>query len=92
MLTVSNQSKQEWTHVEIWLNQNYRITVPSIPPGTRFQAPLDSFVAGFGRRFDPKHTQVKDLRLNATLPDGHPLEVKKAFTASGLAGAVGGTR
>jgi len=91
-LTVSNQSKQDWTHVEIWLNRSYRVTTPSIPARTRFQVPLDSFVAGFGQRFDPKRAQIEDLRLNATLPDGQPLELKKAFTASGLAGALGGKR
>jgi hypothetical protein len=91
-LTVSNQSAREWTHVEIWLNRSYRVTAASIPAGTRFQAPLDSFVAGFGQRFDIKRMPVKDLRLTATLPDGQPLELKKVFTASGLAGAFGGTR
>lgn len=91
-LTVINASAQEWTHVEIWLNRSYRVTVASIPAGTRFQVPLDSFVAGFGQRFDPKHTQVQDLRLTATRPDGQPLALKKAFTASGLAGALGGKR
>jgi hypothetical protein len=91
-LTVSNQSNQDWTHVEIWLNRSYRVTTTSIPAKTRFQVPLDSFVAGFGQRFDPKRAQVEDLRLNATLSDGQPLELKKAFTASGLAGALGGKR
>jgi hypothetical protein len=92
MLTVSNQSSREWTHVEIWLNRSYRVTVASIPAGTTFQVPLDAFVAGFGQRFDPRHAQVRDLRLSAALPDGQPLELKKAFTTSGLAGALGGKR
>jgi hypothetical protein len=91
-LTVSNRSSHEWTHVEIWLNRSYRVTVASIPAGTTFQVPLDAFVAGFGQRFDPRHAQVQDLRLSATLPDGQPLELKKAFTTSGLAGALGGKR
>lgn len=91
-LTVSNLSTQDWTHVEIWLNRSYRVTVASIPAGTRFSVTLDSFVAGFGQRFEPKHTMVKDLRLSAARPDGQPVELTKAFTASGLAGALGGTR
>jgi hypothetical protein len=91
-LTVSNRSTREWTHVEIWLNRSYRVTVASIPAGTTFQVPLNAFVAGFGQRFDPRHAQVQDLRLSATLPDGQPLELKKAFTTSGLAGALGGKR
>lgn len=91
-LTVNNQSKQDWTHVDIWLNRSYRVTTTSIPAKTRFQVPLNTFVAGFGQRFDPKRAQIQDLRLNATLPDGQPLELKKAFTASGLAGALGAKR
>jgi hypothetical protein len=92
ILTVDNRSSSDWTHVEIWLNIHYRVTVASIPAGSRLQAPLDTFVAGFGQRFDFKRMQVRDLRLTATLPDGRPLELKKAFAAPGIAGALGGTR
>jgi hypothetical protein len=92
ILTVDNRTSQEWSHVEIWLNTFYRVTPGSIPAGGRFQAPLDVFVAGFGQRFDFKRMQIKDVRLTATLPDGRPLELKKAFQAAGLAGALGGTR
>ena len=91
MLTVNNQTSHEWTHVEIWLNTYYRVTTPSIPAGSRFQAPLDVFVAGFGQRFDFRRAQVRDLRLSARLPDGQPFELKKQFDdAGGLAGALRG--
>lgn len=92
MLTVNNRSSSDWTSVEIWLNTYYRVTTASIPAGGRFQAPLDVFVAGFGQRFDFKRAQIRDLRLTAKLPDGQPLELKKVFTAGGLAGALGGKR
>jgi hypothetical protein len=88
ILTVDNRTREDWSHVEIWLNTYYRVTWASIPAGGRFQAPLDTFVAGFGQRFDFHRAQVHDLRLTATLPDGRPLEIKKAFAASGL-GALG---
>ena len=78
--------------VEIWLNTYYRVTTPSIPAGGRFQVGLDSFVAGFGQRFDYRRAQVSDLRLTAKLPDGKPLELKKQFAAGGLAGMLGGKR
>jgi hypothetical protein len=87
-LTVDNQSSQNWTGVEIWLNTYYRITTPSIPAGGRFQVGLDSFVAGFGQRFDYHRMQVNDLRLIAKLPDGRLFEMKKQFTAGGLAGTI----
>lgn len=86
LLTVFNQSKNEWSRVEVWLNTYYRITTASIPAGGRFQAPLDTFVAGFGQRFDFRRMQIRDLRLTATLPDGKPFELKKRFEVGGLAG------
>jgi hypothetical protein len=92
ILTVDNRTSTDWTHVEIWLNTYYRITTPSIPANTRFQAPLDTFVAGFGQRFDFRRAQVKDLRLTATLPDGRPLELKKQFEEAGLGAALGGKK
>jgi hypothetical protein len=92
MLTVSNVSDDEWTHVEIWLNRNFRMITPSIPPGKRFQASLDTFVTGFGQRFNFKRMQVKDVRLMAKLPDGKPVELTMPFYAGGLEGAFGGKR
>jgi len=85
-LTVDNRSGSDWKNVEIWLNTYYRIKTDSIPANGRFQAPLDAFVAGFGQRFEFRRMQVKDLRLNATLPDGKPIEIKKQFTSGGLEG------
>jgi hypothetical protein len=92
ILTVDNRSARDWTNVEIWLNAYFRVTAARIPAGGRFQAPLDVFVSGFGQRFDFKRMQVRDLRLAATLPDGQRLDLKKAFAAPGLAGALGGKR
>ena len=92
LLTVDNRSTQDWNGVEIWLNTFYRVTTSSIPAGGRFQVPLDAFVAGFGQRFDFRRAQIRDLRLVAKQSDGRPLELKKQFDASGLAGAVGGKR
>jgi len=90
LLTVDNRTSNDWTNVEIWLNKTYRITTPSILAKSRFQAPLDTFVAGFGQRFDFRRTQIKDLRLTAKLPDGRPLELVKPFEAEGLGALVGG--
>ena len=92
LLTVDNRSPQDWNGVEIWLNTFYRVTTSSIPAGGRFQVPLDAFVAGFGQRFDFRRAQIRDLRLVAKQSDGRPLELKKQFDASGLAGALGGKR
>jgi hypothetical protein len=92
ILTVDNRSTQDWNRVEIWLNRYYRIATKSVRAGSRFQAPLDTFVAGYGQRFDFRRAQITDLRLTATLPDGTPLEIKKQLDAGGLAGALGGRK
>jgi hypothetical protein len=92
MLTVDNRSSNDWTDVVILLNQNHSVRAASIPAGGRLQVPLDTFVAGFGQRFDYRRTQITDLRLKAKLPDGSPLELKKEFDAGGLAGVLGGKR
>ena len=39
ILTVDNRTSDDWTHVEIWLNTYFRITVASIPATSRFQVP-----------------------------------------------------
>jgi hypothetical protein len=92
LLTVDNRTSDDWKNVEIWVNTYYRVTVASIASGSRFQAPLDAFVAGYGQRFNYHSTQIRDVRLTATGGDGKPFELKKQFAQSGLAGAVGGTR
>ena len=83
-VTVINETANDWSHVEIWLNTYYRQMADVIPSRGRFQAPLDTFVAGFGQRFDFHRMQVRDLRLSARTPDGRPFELKKEFPAGGL--------
>ena len=92
MLTVHNQTAQDWNEVRIDLNTYFRITPSKIRAGSRFQAPLDVFVAGFGQRFDFRRMQIHSLKLTAKLPDGRPMELNKEFQLSGLAGALGGKR
>jgi len=92
VLTIDNQTSQDWTNVRIALNTYYQIAPPIIRAGGRFQAPLDVFVAGFGQRFDFRRMQIHTLKLTATLPDGKPMELNKEFQVSGLAGALGGKK
>lgn len=92
LLTIDNRTSDEWKNVEVWLNRNHSVRMASIPAGGRQQVPLDAFVAGFGQRFDFHRTQITDLRLKATLPDGKPLELVKDFTVGGLEGALGRKR
>ena len=92
MLTVENQTSDDWKDVQIDLNMYFRATTSTIIAYSRFQAPLDVFVAGFGQRFDYHRMQIHTLRLSARLPDGKPLVLDKQFQMSGLAGALGGKK
>jgi hypothetical protein len=65
---------------------------PTIAAHSQFKAPLDVFVEAYGRRFAFNRTQIRAVRLTATLPDGKPLVIDKPFEAGGLAGALGGKR
>jgi hypothetical protein len=77
VLTVDNHTSSDWKDVEIWINQYFRVTVPTIAAGSRFQVPLNAFVSGYAQRFDVHHAVIKDLRLTAKQPDGKPVTIKR---------------
>ena len=91
-LTVNNRSSDDWSSVEIWVNRQYRVTVPSIAAGSLFTVTLDAFVAGFGQRFNVKRQQLTDLRLTGKKPDGTPVEIRYEFEGSRLDQALKGFR
>jgi hypothetical protein len=90
LLTVDNRTSRDWLDVEIWINQQYRVTVPKIAARSRFSTTLDVFVAGFGQRFDRGRQRIDDLRLKAREPDGTPVEIRFEDRKGGLAGALEG--
>ena len=90
ILTVDNRTDEEWQGVELWVNNYYRALAPSIAAHGRLQVQLDSFISGYGRRFDYTHAQITDLRLKAKHADGTPFELKKKFQGSPLNDAIGG--
>ena len=92
MLTVYNSTSQDWNDVRIFLNTYYRAVTPKIPARSQFKAPLDVFVEAYGRRFEFNRTQIRAVRLTATLPGGEPLVLDKPFQLSGVAGALGGKK
>jgi len=70
-LTVHNQTRQEWHDIQIWVNDHYRVLVRSIAAGQRFRVPLDTFVAGWGQRFDPARQVVQGVEVTALTADGN---------------------
>lgn len=73
-ITVYNDSREEWRSVEIWVNDHYRVTRDAIAPGERFTAPLETFVAGFGQRFDPVRP-VRGVEVTAVDRSGEPVRL-----------------
>jgi hypothetical protein len=88
-LTVTNTTPQDWNQIEIWINRQYRLTVPSIPAGQQLQTPLTIFVEAYGRRFDFGKQQISDLRLSAKNSNGEPIDVRYQFQNGGLSGLAG---
>jgi hypothetical protein len=74
-VTVENQTPDQWRDVEIWVNDHYRVTRASMPPGERFAVPLDAFVAGFGQRFNPKRQVVQGVEVTARTGSGAPVRI-----------------
>jgi hypothetical protein len=88
MLAVNNTTDESWSDVAIWVNRYFRAIVPSIPAHSRADLTLDSFISGYGQRFDRHRIQLTDLKLTAKRPDGKPLELKYDFEKAGLAAVM----
>jgi hypothetical protein len=74
-IIVENLTADEWQHVEVWLNDHYRVTKSRMPPGERFVIPLSAFVAGFGQRFDAGRQPIRGVEVDATAPGGQPVRL-----------------
>ncbi len=87
---MTNDSAQNWTDVEVWINRQFRVTTPAILPGQAFHAALDHFVTGYGQRFNFSRMQINDVRLNAKDEDGKAFEIVKEFSGNPLSDALKG--
>ena len=85
-LIVNNRTPDSWNDVEIKINRQYRVVVPQILAGQRFDAPLEAFLDVYGNHFRYAHQQVKDVRLTAKLPSGQPVDLTMDPIRSGLDG------
>lgn len=74
-LVVENQTSTAWANVEVWVNDHYRVTRGRMERGERFAMPLDTFVAGFGQRFDPSRQRLTGVEITATGGDGRPVKL-----------------
>jgi hypothetical protein len=69
-VTIVNLTDQEWSDVEVWLNDHYRGQVRGLAPGQRLDMPVRRFVAGFGQHFDPATQAPYRVELTAKGADG----------------------
>jgi hypothetical protein len=74
-IIVDNRTADPWSNVEVWVNDHYRVTKPTMAAGERFMIPLDAFVAGFGQRFDPKRQVVQGVEVTARARAGAPVRL-----------------
>ena len=74
-IVLQNQSGQEWSNVEIWLNNHYRVQYPLIEPGQRFFVSLDQFVAASGQRFDRKRQYPQGIEVTAKDSNGREIRL-----------------
>ena len=89
-LTVVNHSGQVWRDVEVWINQQFRVTTPMIMNDQAFHARLEHFVSGYGQKFNFSRMQINDVRMKAKGEDGAPVEIVKQFSGNPLSDALKG--
>jgi len=75
-VTVENQTRHRWSNVEIWLNDHYRVTARTLEPGGRLIVPLDTFVAGFGQRFDRRRQAPFGIEVTARTDAGETIRLE----------------
>jgi hypothetical protein len=74
-LSVFNLTAHRWSNVEVWMNNHYRVTLPRLEAGQRFDVPLDAFVAGNGHRFQPKNQRPEGIQVLAKSADGTDVKI-----------------
>ena len=72
-LVIENQTESPWRDVTVTLNWYYRGVSPALAAGGRLEAPLGSFVTGFGQRFSTTREHVRHVEVRATDGAGNPV-------------------
>ena len=85
-LTVNNRSKDDWDDVQVVINRQYRVAMPVVTAGQRFDVSLDAFLDAYGNHFYYQRQQIRDVHLTAKSAAGAPVDMHMDFHRSGLAG------
>ena len=75
MVTVENQTRNEWRNVRVTVNDHFSGGVAVLQPGGRMTAPLSQFQTGLGQKFDRGRQSVVKVEVTATEPDGKPVSL-----------------
>ena len=75
MVTVENQTRNEWRNVKVTVNDHFSGGVAVLEPGGRLTAPLSQFQTGLGQKFDRGRQSVFKVEVTATEPDGKPVSL-----------------
>lgn len=73
---MENRSREAWREIEVWVNGQYRVASPHLAGRGRLVAPLDTFVAGFGQRFDARRQAVRSIEVRARTAAGAPVRLR----------------
>ena len=74
MVTVLNQTEQDWKEVLITVNDHYRGFVPTLKADGRANAPLAQFSTGHGQRWT-QGSYVKTIDVTAKAADGSEVKL-----------------
>ena len=70
-LVVSNQEKEEWTHLNIQVNGSYQIyDIEPIPANTTKTYKLEKFISRSGAKFSLRYNELNSARIYARRPGG----------------------
>lgn len=69
LVTVLNQTEQDWTNVLITVNDHFRGFLPTLKADGRANAPLTQFSTGHGQKW-PQGAYVKTIEVTAKAADG----------------------
>lgn len=74
MITVVNQTDQDWSDVLITVNDHFRGGVPVLKAEGRANAPLSQFTTGYGQRWS-SGARVKTVDVTAKGADGSDVKL-----------------
>ena len=74
MITVVNQTDQDWSEVLITVNDHFRGSVPTLKAAGRANAPLSQFTTGHGQRWS-SGSHVKTVDVTARRADGSEVKL-----------------